>query len=264
MKIDFNGHSDTFSSVLSHPKEISIPLQFDGPQPNHFGVESATSEVITQGSYVGDVNEGGSCNCSKYTVTPHCNGTHTECVGHITSNAVSISDVLRDSLFKTTVITVNSTSIIESDEHYIPKAEQEDRFITAKEIRRAIDGTHTAFHEALIVRTLPNDQSKKARSYPENPPPFFSNDAMEYIVSLGVNHLLVDLPSVDRMYDDGKLSCHRIFWDNATSLTKTITEMIYVDDSITDGSYLVAIQIPSFVADAAPSRVFLYDIEKRK
>ena len=36
---------------------------------------------------------------------------------------------------------------------------------------------------------------------------------MEYIVSLGVKHLLVDIPSVDRLFDDGILSAHNIFWD---------------------------------------------------
>ena len=36
---------------------------------------------------------------------------------------------------------------------------------------------------------------------------------MEYIVELGINHLLVDLPSIDRIYDEGKLANHRIFWN---------------------------------------------------
>ena len=35
---------------------------------------------------------------------------------------------------------------------------------------------------------------------------------MNYIVSLGVQHLLVDTPSVDRLLDDGNLSAHNIFW----------------------------------------------------
>ena len=44
-------------------------------------------------------------------------------------------------------------------------------------------------------------------------PSFFSIDAMEYIVSLGVEHLLVDTPSVDRLLDEGNLSAHNIFWE---------------------------------------------------
>ena len=29
----------------------------------------------------------------------------------------------------------------------------------------------------------------------------------------GLNILLVDTPSVDRLFDEGKLSSHNIFWD---------------------------------------------------
>ena len=35
---------------------------------------------------------------------------------------------------------------------------------------------------------------------------------MNYIVELGVKHLLVDFPSVDRLLDEGRLTCHNIFW----------------------------------------------------
>ena len=40
---------------------------------------------------------------------------------------------------------------------------------------------------------------------------------------------------------------------------KTITEMIYADNEVKDGKYFMNIQIPNFTADAAPSRVFLYE-----
>ena len=97
-------------------------------------------------------------------------------------------------------------------------------------------------------------------------PAFFSIDAMEYIVSLGVHHLLVDMPSVDRLLDDGHLSTHNIFWEtklkefNPNTKNKTITEMIFASENIKDGSYLVNLQIPAFVSDAAPSRPILYKV----
>ena len=64
--------------------------------------------------------------------------------------------------------------------------------------------------DALIIRTLPNSSDKKQRDYIKNPSAFFL-EAMNYIVSLGVRHLLVDMPSVDRLFDDGILSAHNIF-----------------------------------------------------
>src|SRR5437879_7785473 len=34
--------------------------------------------------FKGSVERGASCNCELITLIPHCNGTHTECVGHLT------------------------------------------------------------------------------------------------------------------------------------------------------------------------------------
>ena len=65
-------------------------------------------------------------------------------------------------------------------------------------------------------------------------PAFFSIDAMQYIKDIGVKHLLVDTPSVDRLFDDGILSAHNIFWEtkekilNINAEYKTITEMMFV------------------------------------
>ena len=99
-------------------------------------------------------------------------------------------------------------------------------------------------------------------------PAFFSIDAMEYIVSLGIQHLLVDTPSVDRLLDDGHLSAHNIFWEtkgkqfNLNTKNKTITEMIFASENIKDGRYLLNLQIPAFVSDAAPSRPIIYKINE--
>jgi hypothetical protein len=40
----------------------------------------------------------------------------------------------------------------------------------------------------------------------------------------------------------------------------TITEMIFVDDSIADGLYLINMQIASFESDASPSKPVLYKL----
>jgi hypothetical protein len=72
------------------------------------------------------------------------------------------------------------------------------------------------------------------------------------------------------MFDEGRLNAHHIFWNvpaNShekhphTRLDKTITEMIYVANDISDGFYLANIQIPNFISDAAPSRVLLFRLE---
>jgi hypothetical protein len=124
---------------------------------------------------------------------------------------------------------------------------------------------------ALVVRTLPNAESKLDRRYDESSiPPYFDTEAMELIVAAGYEHLLVDLPSIDRLYDNGRLTNHRIFWNveagsfdvgSRTRRHSTITEMIYVPDGVDDGKYLLNLQIAPFATDAAPSRplIFPYD-----
>jgi kynurenine formamidase len=144
--------------------------------------------------------------------------------------------------------------------------------ITHEVLTSALVDADAAFLGALVLRTLPNDASKRHRRYPDEPPPYLSHEAMAYIVSLGVRHLLLDLPSVDRAFDEGRLSAHRIFWEmepaghsavEGPASSRTITELIYVDDTVPDGRYLLDLQIAPFVADAAPSRPVLYPVMPR-
>src|SRR5688500_14959896 len=88
--------SKTYAIDLRFPIDIAIPLDFDGEQPRAFGVEPATSVACEYGSLVGDTRRGGSCNFERVTFIPHCNGTHTECVGHITNERISVLDCLKD------------------------------------------------------------------------------------------------------------------------------------------------------------------------
>jgi arylformamidase len=93
---------------------------------------------------------------------------------------------------------------------------------------------------------------------------------MQFLASLHPDHLLVDMPSVDRLFDEGKLNNHHIFWalkagshDLATAAIprQTITEMIYVPDQVPDGKYLLNLQIAPFMSDAAPSRPVIYALK---
>jgi kynurenine formamidase len=251
--MEFNGeHYD-----ISNPIDISIPLRFDAPQPNAFGVERATAVACEYGSLIGDTRRGGSCNFERVTLIPHCNGTHTEGVGHITNERISVLDCLRDVFIPARLISVESQfsgdDLVISD-NGISKALGKDRANDAG--------------EALIIRSLPNDSSKLDRLYDaENISPYFTHDAMRLIVEHGFKHLLVDLPSIDRLFDEGKLLNHRIFWNvdpdsfetnSEMRMSSTITELIYVRNEIPDGDYLLNLQIAPFASDAAPSRPILF------
>ena len=243
--------------------DISIPLNFNGVQPSTYGVDRASSKPFQDGNFIGDTRKGGPCNFETYNFTPHCNGTHTECIGHITNKRIDILSSLNEEVIPVTLISVTPKS---TTENYKPELNTEDLVITKEDLLFQLKDVNPVFLKGVIIRTLPNSESKKSRDYMKDTPAFFSIDAMEYIVSLGVQHLLVDTPSVDRLLDDGHLSAHNIFWEtkgkefNSKTQNKTITEMIFASEEIKDGSYLLNLQIPAFVSDAAPSRPILYKI----
>jgi arylformamidase len=227
-----------YTADMSKGIDISIPVTFDKKQLSAFGGGPALKKAYKAGKFIGDVGKGGSCNCAVYTFSPHLNGTHTECIGHLTKQKIAVHEVLKESLIPATVITVKPGR--DGQIAKFPLGNKE-------------------FLGALVVRTLPNGKDKKIRNYKSAP--YFSLDAMWHIAKSGVRHLLVDFPSVDKMDDGGALMNHRIFWDKKNS-DKTITELVYVPNSVKDGSYLLNLQVSAFDGDAAPSRPVLYKVKK--
>lgn len=269
MRLTFNIANSQYHFDSDWFHDVSQALNFNKEQPKVYGVENATSVAYSNNNFIGDTRQGGVCNFESLKLVPHCNGTHTECIGHISNNRLSIHDQLQKVLIPNTLISLSPLKRDETKDTYHPQLNHDDLLITRKLIEDALTLADSNFLEALTIRTLPNKESKLNRNYEKIQAPFFSIEAMEFIVKKGVNHLLVDMPSVDRILDDGKLTAHRIFWnlkqgghdiDTSASLNKTITEMIYVADHIADGKYLLNLQIAPFVSDASPSRPILFDI----
>lgn len=266
LKID--GHE--FAIDAGCPLDISISLNFNGDQPNAYGVERASAEACRAGEMIGDTRRGGSVNFEQYKFIPHCSGTHTECVGHITHRRISVRDSLKDVFIPSVLISVSPENAQDSGETYAVEFERDDLLITRTAIEKALEKSADHLSYGLIIRTLPNDESKLAKTYAQEIPPFFSTEAMEFIRKRGVRQLLVDLPSIDRIFDQGKLANHRIFWNVApgsfeisakTLIHHTITELIYAPDAIADGNYLLNLQIAPFSADASPSRPVLFALK---
>lgn len=248
-------------------KDISIRMCFNEEQPNSYNLPLASAKAWSQDGWIGDVREGGSCNFDEVRLVPHCNGTHTECVGHITKERISIADILVNSIVPSTLLTVTPVSAKRTKEKYIPELAPVDNVITFIELEKILVKSDIDFLKGIVIRTMPNNESKLTRRYQDAPPPFFTIEAMDYLVKeIGVQHLLVDVPSLDRAYDEGKLTNHHTYWEiplgeNSFSgkqpMLKTITEFIFAPDELLDGSYFLNIQIPPFQLDAAPSRPFL-------
>jgi kynurenine formamidase len=256
-----------YHAALEKPLDISIPVRFDDAQLAAFGGRPARREAYTTGSFIGDVRQGGSCNCEIYSFSPHLNGTHTEGVGHITGERHAVHDIATENLVAATLATVQPVPALSTQDAYTPRLQPDDMVISKEAVAQALDAANPLFAGALVIRTLPNTPEKSRRDYGAEPPAFFTADAMREIVSRGVRHLLVDLPSIDRADDEGRLTCHRLFWDVPAGETsvkkpsaKTVTELIYVPEDVADGSYLLNLQIAAFQADAAPSRPVLYKV----
>lgn len=229
------------SAQLDNGVDISIGIG-PGSGPRLYGIPPARISVYRSGGFVGNVDQGGTCNVREMNLNPHGNGTHTECVGHIGPEYHTIDQVLKSYLFVARLLTIPHTTCI-APSHLKPLL--------------GLDRC-----QALVLRTSPNPPEKRSMDYDSRTEvPFLSPKTMQLIVDLGVNHLLVDLPSVDKM-DDPNLEAHRVFWNSPSGEIsfRTITELVYVPDHVGDGTYLLNLMVPNFVLDAVPSKPILYPL----
>jgi kynurenine formamidase len=247
---------NNFEVDLSKPIDISISLSNTDENPIAWYIEKPVIEPVVFGDWIGKVSEGSSStNFNNIYFNPHGHGTHTECLGHITKEFYSINQSLKQFFFLAELISVK------------PELQNDDLVITKIQIENALNGISP---EAIIIRTLPNTSEKLSKKYSNTNPPYLSEDAAIFIRESGIQHLLIDLPSVDKEHDQGKLLAHKAFWNvkdvanlNADArINSTITEMIFVNDTVKDGSYLLNLQIASFENDASPSKPILFAIKK--
>lgn len=233
---------------LSKPLDISISVKGEVSNVNAWNIDHPKIEPHTEGEFVGAVSQGASINFNDIWFNPHAHGTHTECVGHITEEFHSINKNLNRFFFFAEVITI------------APEKYQDDFVISRKQLQYAFGNKK---REALVVRTLPNLQEKVSRQYANTNPPYLLEEAAQFLVNKEIEHLLIDLPSVDKERDAGALLAHKAFWNYEGIMRKqaTITEFIFVPNSVEDGTYFLNVQLAPFENDAAPSRPVLYKLE---
>jgi len=230
--------------------DISCPIRKGKNNIHAWYVPDVRIEPVMENGWIGSTKLGGSVNFRNISFNPHGHGTHTETAEHVLDQKISINTTLRDYFIPALLATI------------VPEKKKDDFVITKKCL---VDLNFSIIHRAIIIRTLPNDSSKKTRNYANTNPPYFSVDAIKFLLNKGIDHLLVDLPSIDKEKDEGKLLCHHAFWNTKDTINKhkTITELIYVPASVKDGNYLLNLQIAPFENDASPSRpiIFPYTLE---
>jgi len=252
--------------------DISIPVDFSGPQPNLFDAPAASKTPMKVDSFIGDTRQGGSCNVDSLHLIPHCNGTHTECVGHIVDEPVQILDQLQSTLFPCVLVSISPVGASDTAETALDDLAPENLVVTRQDLERHIKNAPREFRKCVAVRTFPNHRSKKVQHYGESGAAFFSRSAIQGLLDNDVQHLVTDLPSIDPL-DDTAMHAHHLFWgldpgarsglgpeSRNTPSTRTITELVYIPDDIDDGLYVIDLQVAPFRSDAAPSRPILYPI----
>lgn len=232
---------------LSSPLDISIPVRGDASNVNAWYLEHPKIIPHAEGDVIGKVSEGASTNFNDIWFNPHAHGTHTECVGHITENFHSVNQNLKRYFFLAEVVTI------------APEKYQDDFVISRKQLQYALRNLQ---REAVVIRTLPNLKDKLSKQYAHSNPPYLLEQAAKFLKEIGVEHLLIDLPSIDKEKDRGALLAHKAFWNFDGVLRKeaTITEFVFVPNTIKDGTYFLNLQVAPFENDASPSRPVLYKI----
>lgn len=255
MKATITHNNENFEVDFAKPLDVSLPITNTDDNPIAWYLEKPVIEPVKMGEWTGNVASGASTNFNNVSFNPHGHATHTECIGHITRDFYSINKALTTFFFVAELISI------------LPEQRDADFIITAEQIKTALSGKSP---EAIVIRTLPNNDAKKSRKYSNTNPPYLDVEAANFIREVGIKHLLIDLPSVDREHDEGKLVAHKAFWNlkdvdavnDDARLDATISELIFVDNSVTDGKYLLNLQIASFENDASPSKPILYKISE--
>jgi kynurenine formamidase len=263
------GH-DSFDLDLADPIDLAQEVRFDGnaelEQP--FGAPAPQAEALRVRNFVGDVALGGSCNCFTQSFTAHTSGTHSESAAHLTREPLDAWRVLPTDLLPCVLLHAESAPVPERAPQVADgRARGDDpgarpRVITAAALEAAWP-TALAFPPLAAVIGSGTDASPAAFRQP----PYFSPDAMRFLLERGILHLVVDLPSLDPREDGGALAAHRVFFGmpprstalrEATRPRATVTELARVPRTLAPGSYLLMLQAPAIAGDAVPCRPLLY------
>jgi kynurenine formamidase len=250
------GPAVNFATAIS----LAMELDFNGAQPQHFGAPLARSTPFRSGSFEGDVARGASCNCNSITLIPHCNGTHTESVGHLTTAFRPLHEFVPLAPIPALLLSIDVVGAADTTEDSLPAPRRGDRLVTRAALLQRWPANLAITPRALLLRTVAANTTSVRTALD---PPYLTRQAASEMVQRGIEHLVVDLPSVDRTSDEGKLTAHRIFFGLPAGATDarlatrgqcTITELAQFPASLNDGPCALQLQVPAFTGDAVPSR----------
>jgi len=250
----FTGRKVSWHADFSRGRSLAIALDPKGRHPNYFAETSVQSRPLRRGEFVGDISRGGSCNAEVIEFSAHSHGTHTECIGHILPERQAVIGTIDEAPTLMRLLTITADSL--DGDGRIPSS--------------ALGALENFEGGALALRTLPNEADKQWRNYDETANfPVLSRAGMKKLSESPLMHLLLDTPSADHP-ESQRLENHASWWGLYAPVqpgvpnpaARSITEMIYVPDDITDGDYWLDLQLAPFVSDAVPSRPVIYPVTR--
>jgi kynurenine formamidase len=256
-------------AALDRGVSLAIPVDFGSAGPRHFGAGAPVSAPFVSGNFSGSVANGASANCSTITLNPHCQMTHTESVAHLTRESGDAWRVVPRGLLPAVVVSVSPEPASESNERTDPQPWATDALITKRRLRAAWPMGRMVDPVAVIIRTLPNEPAKRTRDYTDLVPPYLTREAVEWLVEKRIEHLVLDVPSLDRTHDDGHMVGHRLFFGlppgsrargDAARSRATITELAFIPDEVADGACILSLAVPAIGGDAVPSQPIVYPL----
>ncbi len=248
MKITLEHNGTLYKTDLAEGIDLSIAIQTGKETVNAYYAHPVAMEPYKSGNWIGEVAKGGSVNYRNIFFNPHGNGTHTECVGHIDDTVHSVNEHFKEFHMVAQLVSLTPQEM-----------EDGDKVITLEKLQLL----NLAGTDGLIIRTLPNSLAKKTKNYSGKNPPYLHHEAIAFLVANGCRHLVLDLPSIDRESDEGKLLGHKAFWNypEEPRMDCTVTELAYIPTDVVDGTYLLNLQLAAMENDAAPSRPVIFPLQ---
>lgn len=240
MELDHGEHTWHASG---QPTDLSIPIDPHTGLPRAWYRGAAQAIPVRADGWVGSVADGGSVNFRDITFNPHAHGTHTETREHIHDAFQPIDALARSGQlpFLQPAILFDAT----------PQPQGEDWVV---EMREALPSTLRKWRPSAVI--LRCTEGPSLMDWSNTNPPYLADGFAEVLVQHGVQHLLLDLPSVDKEVDSGILRAHHAFFGPSDNprVGCSISELLCVPKSLGEGPGLLAMQVAPFVNDAAPSR----------
>ncbi len=242
------------------PVSLARTLRFDGLDPRHFGAPPPAAPPLRLVGFSGAVGTGASCNCRVLTLVPHCHGTHTESVAHLTHEPLDACAVAPLAAIPAWLASVQACPARDTAEDSLPHPQPGDRLLTRAALEAAWPRLPGFSPRGLILRS---GDAGCAEAGHEEVPPYLSRQAVQLIVERGIEHLVVELPSIDRSHDEGVLCAHRLFFGlppgsqrlaDATRRHCTVTEYAEVPPALADGPCFLQLAMPRIAGDAVPSQ----------